>query len=124
MYQTHYYVTYLTACAVLIAGLAIVLHRAGAVFLDDTFSGNPQMRRAVVHLLDIGYYLICAGYVAVTYRTFDPMNDLGQLTLIVSIKLGIFLLLLGALHLFNLLVLAISRRRLNGRIAHTASPLS
>jgi hypothetical protein len=122
--MTEYYVIYLGACAVLIAGLAVVLHRAGAVFLEESFSGNPRMQTAIVHLLDIGYYLMCIGFVAMTYRTFVPMNDMSQLTLIVGIKLGTFLLLLGALHLFNVLVLAISRSRANGRIAHTTSPLS
>ncbi|MGO9336544.1 MAG: hypothetical protein ACLPY1_03450 [Terracidiphilus sp.] len=111
MYQTHYYIVYSVLCAVLIVWLAIVLHNAGDVFLHDSFPGRPELAKAVARLLDIGFYLVSFGYVSLTFQTFMPLNQISQVTQVISIKVGCFLLLLGAMHFFNLLLLAIFRRR-------------
>jgi hypothetical protein len=63
MYQIDDYVPYSIACGVLIAGLAIVLHWAGDIFLHDSFRDKPELARAVARLLDIGFYLVSVGYV-------------------------------------------------------------
>jgi len=66
MYQTHYYVLYAIACGVLIAGLAVILHWAGDVFLHESFRERPELARAVGRLLDIGFSLVrglCRGHV-------------------------------------------------------------
>lgn len=111
MYQAHYYAIYSVVCAALIIGLSRVLHHAGAVFLQDSFKGNPELARGVTMLLDVGYYLVCAGYVAVSFQTRFPLDEIGQVAELISVKVGIFLLLLGGMHFFNLLLLAIFRRR-------------
>jgi hypothetical protein len=111
MYQTHYYVLYAIACGVLIAGLAVILHWAGDVFLHESFRERPELARAVGRLLDIGFYLVSAGYVAVTFHSFGQFETLGDVAWVVAWKLGSFLLLLGFLHVFNVLILAIFRGR-------------
>jgi hypothetical protein len=111
MYQPHYYILYSVICALLVVGLSQVLRHAGSVLLDDAFRGNPELARSILHLLDIAYYLVCLGYVAVSFRTFLPLNGAGQVAFVLAIKVGIFLLLLGCMHFFNLLLLAIFRRR-------------
>lgn len=111
MYQTHYFIIYSVLCAVLIVWLAIVLHNAGDVFLHDSFPGRPELAKAVGRLLDIGFYLVSFGYVALTFQTFMPLDNITQVTQAISLKVGCFLLLLGAMHFFNLLLLAIFRRR-------------
>jgi hypothetical protein len=110
-YATAYYVTYLALCAALILWVAQTLHRSGAVFLNDAFRGDASLIRSVSHLLDVGFYLICIGYVLITVRTFTWLENLDQVFQTEIYKLGFFLLLLGAIHLFNLLLLAIFRRR-------------
>lgn len=111
MYQTYYYVIYSVVCAALVIGLAQVLHHAGGVFLQDSFKDNPELARGVTRLLDVGYYLVCVGYVAVSFQTYFPLDKIGQVAELISVKVGIFLLLLGCMHFFNLLLLAIFRRR-------------
>lgn len=106
-----YYCAYLGACALLIAGLGFTFHRAGGVFLKDAFAGNTTLVDAVARLLDIGFYLVSLGYVALTYSTYQPAMDLGWVLRIVSWKIGGLMLLLGAAHLFNLLLLALFRQR-------------
>lgn len=110
-YLTAYYVTYLGLCAALVFWVAQTLHRSGAVFLNDAFRGDTTLIRSVTSLLDIGFYLICAGYVLITVRNYTWLQNLDQVFQSEIYKLGFFLLLLGAIHLFNLLLLAIFRRR-------------
>jgi predicted neutral ceramidase superfamily lipid hydrolase len=81
------------------------------VFLKDAFAGNTTLIDAVARLLDIGFYLVSVGYVALTYSTYLPNMDLSWVLKIVSMKIGGLMLLLGVAHLFNLLLLALFRQR-------------
>jgi hypothetical protein len=110
-YLGTYYGVYLGASALLIAGLGWTFHRAGRVFLKDAFEGNITLVDAVARLLDIGFYLVSLGYVALTYSTLLQAIDLDWLLKIVSVKIGGLMLLLGVAHLFNLLLLALFRQR-------------
>ena len=112
MYLEAYYASYFGLCAALIFWLGWTLHRAGSVFLSDAFGGNATLVRAVAHLLDVGFYLVSIGFVGVSYQTFwQQINSYEMVAQAVSAKVGGFLLLLGFAHLFNLLLLAIFRRR-------------
>jgi hypothetical protein len=122
MYLETYYATYLGLCTALILWLGWTLHRAGSAFLNDAFAGNATLVTAVAHLLDVGFYLVSVGYVTVTYQTFwQQIPNLSTLIQIISTKIGGFLLLLGFAHLFNLLLLAIFRRRGAAQTGATAS---
>jgi hypothetical protein len=111
MYLTTYYVAYLTISVALILWLGRILHRAGAVLLDEAFHDKPALVAAVSHLLDIGFYLMSVGYVIAWTGTYFPMDTFSMVIQIVSGKVGGFLLMLGCVHLFNLLLLALFRRR-------------
>jgi hypothetical protein len=111
VYRTEYYAVYLIACGLLIAGLAIVLHWAGDVFLHDAFRGKPELARAVARLLDIGFYLVSVGYVAMTTHSWIDFNSRVDVADAIATKVGFFLLLLGLLHVFNILILAVFRGR-------------
>ncbi|MGB0064916.1 MAG: hypothetical protein WBP85_10770 [Terracidiphilus sp.] len=106
-----YYCVYLAACAILIVWRGAILHRAGALFLNDAFQGNQTVAGAVARLLDIGFYLVSAGYVALTYQTMWPVNDFATVAKIVISKIGGLMLLMGVAHVFNLLLLALFRQR-------------
>jgi hypothetical protein len=111
MYATTYYATYLGICAVLIFWLGRVLHGAGGVLLEESFQGKPTLVKAVGQLLDIGFYLMSIGYVTAWAAAFWQMDTYGQVAQAVSGKVGGLLLMLGFVHLFNLLLLALFRRR-------------
>jgi hypothetical protein len=106
-----YYFVYLGACAMLIGGLSLVLHRTGKVFLNDAFAGNVTLVSAISRLLDIGFYLVSLGYVGLTYSTNWQMIDYAMVAKIAISKIGGLLLILGIAHIFNLLVLALLRQR-------------
>ncbi len=63
-----YYLGYLAACAALTFWLARTFHRFGSIFLREAFHGDETIVAALTHLLDIGFYLMTIGYVAVTCR--------------------------------------------------------
>ena len=113
MLEEVYYTAYFGLCAVLIIWLGWILQSAGSVFLNDAFGGNATLVRAVAQLLDVGFYLVSVGYVAVSYRNFWPTNSYSYADVVqqVCIKVGGLMLLLGIAHLFNLLLLALFRRR-------------
>ena len=110
-YLETYYCIYLGTCATLTVWISWILRRAGRVFLNDVFVGNTILVRAVARLLDIGFYLVSIGYVAVSYQTMWPINDPGTVVRIASVKIGGLLFLLGVAHFFNLLLLALFRQR-------------
>lgn len=121
MYQTTYYVSYLGICAALIFWLGRILNRAGGVLLRDAFPGNATLVKAVSQLLDIGFYLMSFGYVAAWSANYEALHDLGEVSKMVSGRTGGLLLLLGVVHLFNLLLLALFRRRMVVTAAPAAS---
>jgi len=111
MYQIVYYVSYLAICAALIFWLARILNRSGAVFLNEAFHGNALLVSSVGQLLNIGFYLMSFGYLTMTIPNYETLHNFLEVGEMVIGKLGGFLLLLGVVHLFNLLLLAIFRRR-------------
>jgi hypothetical protein len=106
-----YYATYLGSCAVLIAVLAFVFHRSGAIFLNNAFAGNHTLARAVGTLLDMGFYLLSLGYVGLSCVVEWTINDYTTLAKSVIGKIGGLLLLMGVGHTFNMLLLALFRQR-------------
>jgi hypothetical protein len=120
IYIEAYYWLYLGASAILIAALGWTFHRAGGVFLRDAFAENARLVDAVARLLDIGFYLVSVGYVAMTYSTLMTTIDLSWMLKIVSMKIGGLMLLLGVAHLFNLLLLALFRQRRAPASTHAA----
>jgi hypothetical protein len=111
MYQTVYYVSHLGISAALIFWLGLILHRAGGVLLSDAFPGSPTLIKAIGQLLDVGFYLMSFGYVAAWSANYEDLHNFGEVSKMVSGRVGGLLLLLGVVHLFNLLLLALFRRR-------------
>ncbi len=105
------YFSYLAISIALTIWVARTLHRSGRVFLVDAFHGNEELADSVNHLLVVGFYLINIGYVALALKTSEPLSTLREIIELESTKLGWVLLILGAMHCFNILVLAKMRNR-------------
>ena len=105
------YVVYLAISICLTIWVARTLHKNGRVFLVDSFLGNEQLADSVNHLLVVGFYLINIGYVTLALKynaaAANPQEALETL----STKIGLVLLVLGAMHFFNLLVFSRMRKR-------------
>jgi hypothetical protein len=111
------YFSYLAISIALTVWVARTLHRNGRVFLVDAFHGNEQLADSVNHLLVVGFYLINVGYIALALTTASPMSNFRQIIELESVKIGVVLLILGAMHFFNILVFAKMRNRAQTGIA-------
>lgn len=106
-----YYVSYFGLRALLIFGVARILHRSGARFLNDAFNGDRQLISSVSRLLDTGFYLVSIGVTFASFDLFDHLFDWQQMVRVELMSLGWFMFLLGGIHMVNLLLLALFRRR-------------
>lgn len=114
------YFSYLAISIALTIWVARTLHKNGRVFLIDAFHGNTDLADSVNHLLVVGFYLINIGYIALALSTRASLGTLREAIELESTKIGVVLLILGAMHFFNILVFAKMRHRSTGAVAPPA----
>ena len=105
------YVTYLFVSLAATVQVARTLRRNGRTFLIDAFHGSSELADSVNHLLVTGFYLINVGYVTLALRTTSQVADARAAMELVCDKLGLVLIVLGAMHFLNLYVFSRLRRR-------------
>ena len=105
------YVIYLLISVSLTVWVARTLSHNGRIFLADVLQGNEKLADAVNHLLVVGFYLVNLGFVALYLNQDDVITDARGVFEALSTKLGVVLLVLGAMHLGNVYVLNKIRRR-------------
>lgn len=105
------YLAYLVISIALTVWVAQTLHKNGRVFLVDVFHGNEALADSVNHLLIVGFYLINFGYISLALKIgIDVANTRAAIEEL-SAKIGIVLLVLGAMHFGNLLIFNRLRQR-------------
>ncbi|MEV6815557.1 hypothetical protein [Micromonospora sp. NPDC051296] len=102
------YLVYLAVSIGLTVWVARALTRNGMIFLEEVF-GDERLARAVNNLLVVGFYLLNLGYVTVAMRHSGAIGSTSRAMEELSLKIGLVLLVLGALHFFN--VFALGRYR-------------
>jgi hypothetical protein len=105
------YLIYLALSIALTIWVGRTLHKNGRVFLVDVFHGNEALADSVNHLLVVGFYLINFGYVSLALKLGYTIETAEQSVEALSVKIGMVLLVLGGMHLFNLFVFSRMRRR-------------
>ncbi|KQX71072.1 MULTISPECIES: hypothetical protein [unclassified Streptomyces] len=105
------YVVYLIVSIGLTVWVARTLSSNGRIFLADVLQGNEKLADAVNHLLVVGFYLVNLGFVALYLSGDDTIEDTRGIFEALSTKVGVVLLVLGAMHLANVYVLNRIRRR-------------
>jgi hypothetical protein len=96
------YLLYLPIAIGMTIWVARTLHRNGRIFVVAAFRGNEAMGDAVNHLLVVGFYLINIGFIAFALRYGEKPTDAEGMIELLSTKLGVVLLVLGAMHFFNM----------------------
>jgi hypothetical protein len=104
------YIFYLVITIGLTVWVARTLFRNGQVFLRDALA-SEELATAVNRLLQVGFYLINLGYVALFMKTTDTIYDATGAMETGAWKLGVIMLALGLMHLLNIFVLNRFRRR-------------
>jgi len=105
------YILYLLISIALTMWVARTLHRNGRVFLVSAFRGEEELADSVNHLLVVGFYLINIGFVTLNVHDYYEPETIQALFEVLSPKIGVVLLTLGAMHFFNMFVFSRMRKR-------------
>lgn len=105
------YGLYLAITICLTVWVARTLFRNGKLFLIDIFHGNTELAQAVNNLLLVGFYLVNIGYAVYTLQVWQPQVTPRELVEVLSLKIGAIILILGAMHFFNMFVFFRLRKR-------------
>jgi threonine/homoserine/homoserine lactone efflux protein len=105
------YLIYLAISIALTVWVAHTLHKNGKQFLVDVFHGNNALADSVNHLLVVGFYLVNLGFVSLALTSRNQVVTARQSIELLSWKVGLVLVVLGFMHLFNVFVFNTMRRR-------------
>ncbi len=105
------YTLYLVISVSLTVAAGLALSRSGRVFLRDVFGGDEALAGAVSRLLVVGFYLLTLGFVVLAMQPGGQITGVRQAAGVLSVKIGEVLLVLGGLHLMNLVIFRRIRRR-------------
>ena len=100
------YVLYLGISVALTVWVARTLSKNGRIFLVNSFESDERLADSVNHLLVVGFYLINMGYVTLALKLGDKPVSTQEAIEFLSTKVGLVLLVLGAMHFFNVFVIA------------------
>ena len=99
------YFCYLAISIALTIWVARTLSKNGRVFLVNSFASDERLADSVNHLLVVGFYLINMGYVTLALKLGMKPGSTQEAIEFLSTKVGLVLLVLGAMHFFNVFVI-------------------
>lgn len=105
------YSLYLIITIALTIWVARTLFKNGKVFLIDIFHGNKELADSVNNLLLVGFYLINIGYAVYTLQVTGSIVNTQEVIEALSLKIGLIILILGAMHFFNLYIFFTLRKK-------------
>lgn len=109
--QVVVYVIYAVISVCLTVWVARTLHKNGRVFLIEAFQGSEERADAVNHLLVVGFYLVNLGFVLLFLKSGERPETAVEGIEYCAWKLGIVMLILGAMHFFNIGVFEAMRKK-------------
>ena len=112
------YLAYLPASVLLTVWVASTLFRHGRRFLVDVFRGDTSLADSVNHLLVVGFYLINLGYISLQLKLDTAPQTTSDVIEALAGKVGLVLVVLGAMHFGNLFVFT----RLRQQTTHPRPP--
>jgi hypothetical protein len=101
---------YFAISIALVAAVGRALSRSGRAFLHEVFGGQDGAAQAVSRLLVVAFYLLSLGFVALTAPSATQVARPGQALGLLTAKVGVLLLVLGALHVTSTVIFARLRR--------------
>ncbi|MEY3958023.1 MAG: hypothetical protein RJA37_626 [Verrucomicrobiota bacterium] len=99
------YGIYFVVAVIVTVWVGRTLFRNGRTFLVDAFHGREDMADSVNHLLIVGFYLVNAGFMLLFLSTGARPERPLVVAEHLSWKLGIVVVVLGVMHMLNLLIL-------------------
>ena len=105
------YSVYLVVSLAVTVLLGRTLYRHGRYFVVRCLNGDVRSADAVNNLLLAGFYLVNIAFVALVLKSGIRVETLLECVDLLSTKLGVVLLTLGAMHFLNLIVLGFLKSR-------------
>ncbi len=99
------YITYIIISVGITVFVSRTLSRNGEIYLIDGFNGNVELAKSVNHMLVVGFYLINVGFVLMRLQASNQLISFESMIIYLSSNIGLVLLILGALHFFNMIVI-------------------
>jgi hypothetical protein len=78
------------------------LNKNGRVFLVENFEGREALADSVNHLLLVGFYLLNFGFVSLALKYGDKPTTAVEAMEFLSTKIGLVIVVIGAMHFFNM----------------------
>ncbi|UIJ43682.1 hypothetical protein LZK98_11325 [Sphingomonas cannabina] len=113
------YALYLAITIAITIWVAHTLSRNGIVFLIQCFGQNIELARSTNHLLVVGFYLINIGFITLTLSLGKEPATITDAIRFLSSKVGLAVVVLGAMHFFNMGAIAQFGRKVNGWLAES-----
>jgi hypothetical protein len=107
------YVLYLAISIGITVKVAQTLSRNGEIFLVQCFGHDRELARSTNHLLVVGFYLVNTGFITLTLSIGAEPTSLPESIRFLSGKVGLAVLVLGAMHFFNMSAIAHFGRKVN-----------
>ncbi|WP_109809444.1 hypothetical protein [Sphingosinithalassobacter portus] len=111
------YGLYLAITIAITIWVARTLSRNGVVFLVQCFGHNETLARSTNHLLVVGFYLINIGFICLTLSLGSEPTTLSSAIRFLSAKVGLAVIVVGAMHFFNMGAIAHFGRTVEGWFA-------
>jgi hypothetical protein len=96
------YAVYVTVSLAITYWVGRTLNRNGRVFLVENFEGQEQLADSINHLLLVGFYLVNIGFISLALRYGEKPSDAVGAVEFLSTKIGLVVVVLGAMHFFNM----------------------
>lgn len=100
------YLVYLVAAIAMTGWVARTLSVNGEVFLIDCFGHDEVLARSTNHLLVVGFYLVNIGFILLALQLGDTPTTIPEAIRFTATKVGLAVLVLGAMHFFNMHMIA------------------
>ena len=116
------YAIYVSLSLAITIWVGRTLNKNGRVFLVENFSGNEELADSVNHLLLVGFYLVNFGFVTLALKYGAKPVDLVSAVEALSTKVGLAIVVLGAMHFFNMYALTRFRHSRLFRLGDRGEP--
>ena len=113
MLITAVYGLYLAIAVAFTVWVARTLSGNGEVFLIECFGHDEVLAKSTNHLLVVGFYLMNLGFIMLALQFGETPKTLPDAVVFLSSKVGLAVLVLGAMHFFNMGAIAQFGRKVN-----------
>lgn len=108
------YALYLVISLAITIWVARTLSHNGVVFLVRCFGHDETLAQSTNHLLVVGFYLVNIGFITLTLSLGGEPTTPTEAIRFLSSKVGLAVLVLGAMHFFNMGAIAHFGRTVEG----------